>query len=435
MKTLGMTMIQRRNWAVLLALAGLFVGVMGSVVGAGGDRGAWMVNWPMFRGPRGDGVAGVTNAPVSWDAARGEGVVWKVEVPHAGHSSPVVWGDRLFLTGGDVGGRHVMCFDAGTGALVWDRELPVPAEGFGEPLEVMEDTGVAASTPATDGQRVYAIFASGELAAYDYAGELVWSKFLGIPESMYGYASSLVVWRDLLVVQYDQAGERDGKSRLYAFDCASGEKRWERERPVAASWSTPLVTEVGGEARLMVVGEPWVMGYDVLSGRELWRLDCMGTDLAPMPVVTTNLLLVVSPGNHVSGLRMDGEGDVTETHQAWQYDEFVPDITSPVSDGERVYLLITYGDVVCVDGVKGGTVWEKSLDVEFNASPVLAGGNIYTFSAEGESVVFAAGDTYREVGRGNLGEPVRASPAFVGGRIYVRGLWNLYALGEGVAEP
>ncbi len=406
-----------------------------AVQGLGSGREGWMANWPMFRGPRGDGVAGVTNAPVAWDVESGAGVLWKVKVPHGGHGSPVVWGDRIFLTGGDVEGRHVMCFDVAKGVLLWDREVAPPAEGFGQPLEVMEDTGVAASTPATDGQRVYAIFATGELVAYDYAGELVWSKFLGVPDSMYGYASSLVVWGDLLVVLYDQGNGRDGKSRLYAFDCASGEKRWERSRPVAASWSTPLVTEAGGKARLMVLGDPWVMGYDILTGDELWRLDCMGTDLAPMPVTAKELLVVVSPGNHVSGLRMDGEGDVTATHQAWQYDEFVPDITSPVSDGERVYLLITYGDVVCVDGVKGETLWEESLEVEFNASPTLAGGNVYAFSAEGESVVFAAGGEYREVGRGALGEPVRASPAFVGGRIYVRGLWHLFAIGEGDTEP
>ncbi|MFM1944904.1 MAG: hypothetical protein RI897_3886, partial [Verrucomicrobiota bacterium] len=387
MKLLRSTRLDGRIGLGLLVMAAFCFA--GAVQGLGSGREEWMANWPMFRGPRGDGVSGVTNAPVAWDVESGAGVLWKVKVPHGGHGSPVVWGDRIFLTGGDVEERHVMCFDAAKGGLLWDREVAPPAEGFGQPLEVMEDTGVAASTPATDGQRVYAIFASGELVAYDYAGELVWSKFLGVPDSMYGYASSLVVWGDLLVVLYDQGNGRDGKSHLYAFDCASGEKRWERSRPVAASWSTPLVTEVGGKARLMVLGDPWVMGYDVLTGDELWRLDCMGTDLAPMPVVTTNLLVVVSPGNHVSGLRMDGEGDVTETHQAWQYDEFVPDITSPVSDGERVYLLITYGDVVCVDGVKGETLWEKSLEVEFNASPVLVGGNIYAFSAEGESVVFA----------------------------------------------
>jgi outer membrane protein assembly factor BamB len=407
----------------------------GGAQATSGDAGPtaeeWLANWPMFRGPRGNGVATVTNALLRWDTQTGEGVRWKVAVPHMGHGSPIVWGSRVFLTGGDLEGRHVMCFDAASGELVWDRPVPPPPRGFPEPPENMEDTGVAASTAATDGRRVYAIFATGELAALDYSGQVVWSKALGVPESMYGYASSLVVWKDLLLVLYDQGDGKDGKSRLFAFDGATGAERWHQPRPVAASWSTPLVAEVAGQAHILTLGEPWVIGYDAPTGREVWRLDCLGTDLAPMPVIAGDLLVVVSPGNHVSGLRMDGEGDVTKTHQVWQYDEYVPDITSPLSDGQRVYLVITYGDLVCVDGTTGAQLWEESLDLEFNASPTLVGEHIYVFSAEGTAVVFTAGEEYREVSRGELHEPVRASPAFVGDQIFVRTTGHLVCLGAG----
>jgi outer membrane protein assembly factor BamB len=392
----------------------------------------WRANWPMFRGPRGDGVATVTNAPIQWDAETGEGVLWTSPVPRPGHSSPVVWGSRVFLTGGDLEARHVLCYDAASGELVWDRPVPPPPLGFPEPFEVMEDTGVAASTAATDGRRVYVIFATGELAALDFAGQVVWSKSLGAPDSMYGYASSLVVWKDVLLVLYDQGDGTDGKSRIFAFDLATGTVRWEQPRPVAASWSTPLVAEVAGQTQILTLGEPWVMGYDAATGAEIWRLDCLGTDLAPMPVVVGDFLVVVSPGNHVSGLRMDGQGNVTETHQAWQYDEYVPDITSPLSDGQRVYLLITYGDLIGIDGTTGEMLWEEPLDLEFNASPTLVGDLVYVFSTEGTVVVFEAGDAYREVSRAELLQPVRASPAFVDNRIFVRTAENLFCLGAAV---
>ena len=390
-----------------------------------------MANWPMFRGPRGDGVASTTNAPIRWDSESGEGVRWSSPIPQLGHSSPVVWGERVFLTGGDLDARHVFCFDASSGALLWDRVIPPPPLGFPEPPEVMEDTGIAASTAATDGRRVFAIFATGELAAIDFAGEVVWNKALGVPDSMYGYASSLVIWEDTLLVLYDQGDGTDGKSRIFALDTATGAVRWEQPRPVAASWSTPLVAEVGGESQILALGEPWVMGYSASTGTEIWRLDCLGTDLAPMPVVVGDLLVVVSPGNHVSGLRLDGQGDVTETHQIWQYDEYVPDITSPLSDGKRVYLLITYGDLICIDGTTGERLWEEMLDLEFNASPTLVGQHVYAFRTEGTTVVFEAGEEYREVSRGELHEPVRATPAFVDDRIFVRTVENLICLGAG----
>lgn len=395
----------------------------------------WLANWPLFRGPRGDGVALTTNAPLHWDAETGEGMLWRAPVPHVGHSSPIVWGDRVFLTGGSAESRHVLCYDATNGNLLWDQIAPPPPQGFPEPLEVMEDTGFAASTAATDGRRVYAIFATGELAAFDFSGKVVWSKTLGVPESMYGYASSLVVWHDLLLVLYDQGDGTDGKSRLYAFEGATGELRWEQRRPVGASWSTPLIVESGGQAQIMTQGEPWVISYDATSGKELWRVDCMGTDLAPMPVTVNDLLVVVSPGNHVSGLRMDGRDDVTATHQVWQYDEFIPDITSPLSDGEHLYLLITYGDLVCMDATRGETIYEKELELEFNASPTLVGRNIYAVSTDGVTVVFAAGPEYRELARSALNEPVRASPAFVRNRMFVRGTEHLFCLGDTPPPP
>ena len=389
----------------------------------------WLANWPMFRGPRGDGVAITTTAPLDWDVESGRGVIWKAPVPAPGFSSPIVWGDRLFLTGGTRESRQVLCYDANQGTLLWNQSLPPLRGPHREPPELPEYTGYAASTPATDGRRVYAIFGTGELVAYDFNGTLVWNKMLGPLENTYGHAASLVFWRDLLLVQLDQSDGTDGKSRLYALDGATGQVRWEQPRAVPASWATPLVWEVAGEPQVITLSEPWVIGYDAVSGTEVWRLDCLGPDVAPMPVVVGDLVVVASPHNHVSGLRLDGRGDVTTTHHVWQHDEFVPDVTSPVSDGERLYLLLTFGDLVCVDGATGAKVWDHFVEGEFNASPTLVGNRVYIVSAEGQTLVVEAGDTYQELARSELGEAVRASPAMVDGRIYMRAEQNLYCLG------
>ncbi len=391
----------------------------------------WLANWPMFRGPRGDGVAITTNAPMDWNGPEGRGVAWKTPVPAPGFSSPVLWGDRLFLTGGTRESRRVLCYDARSGALLWDQTMP-PAPGPAKEVpEIPDYTGYAAPTPATDGRRVYASFGTGELAAFDFSGRLVWSKPLGVPENMYGHATSLVLWQDLLLVQFDQGDGEDGKSRFWALDVATGQPRWEQRRPVPASWCTPLVWEVAGRPQVLTLGEPWVIAYDAGSGAEIWRFDGLGPDLAPMPIVVGDLMVVTSPHNHVSGLRMNGTGDVTATHQAWQHDEYVPDITSPVTDGQRIYQVLTFGDLVCLDGATGETVWEQSLGGEFNASPTLVGNRIYLVSAEGQTVVVEAGPAYQELARLELGEPVRASPAVVDGRIYLRAEANLYCLGPG----
>jgi outer membrane protein assembly factor BamB len=187
---------------------------------------------------------------------------------------------------------------------------------------------------------------------------------------------------------------------------------------------------VSGQTQVITLAEPWVIAYDIGSGTEIWRLDCLGPDVAPAPVVVGDLLVIVSPHNHVSGLRLDGKGDVTATHQVWQHDEFVPDITSPLSDGERLYLLLTFGDMVCLDGATGAKIWDQFMEGEYNASPTLVGNRIYVVSAEGQMVVIEAAATYQELARSELGEAVRASPAVVDGRIYLRATENLYCLGD-----
>jgi outer membrane protein assembly factor BamB len=388
-----------------------------------------MTNWHQFRGPPGTGIATTTNAPLTWNATNGEGLVWKSPVPAHGHSSPVVWGNRIFLTGGDAKAREVMCFDAATGTLLWQKPVPPPPGGFAHDPEVPEETGFAACTPATDGTRVFASFATGELVAFDFSGNVVWSKHLGVPENMYGHSTSLLLWQDRLIVQFDQADAEAGKSRLYAFDTATGRELWQQRRPVGASWGTPIIVEQTNRTQIIALGEPWLMGYDPANGTELWRAECLGSDLAPMPVIAAGMVIVSSPNKHLAAIRPDGVGDVTKTHIAWTLEDYVPDITSPLATDDLLFSVTTSGLLGCVDVKTGKKVWDADLNADFNASPTLVGDKVYLISLKGEAIVLAAAREMKELARGHLGEPVHASPAFVGGRVFIRGTKNLFCLG------
>ena len=392
-----------------------------------------LANWPRFRGPRGDGVALSTNLSLTWNVATGEGVRWKTAVPGKGFSSPVVWGDRVFVTSGDEQAREVLCFDAGNGRLLWQKQVPPAPELQGKKLEAPEQTGFAAATAATDGQRVFAVYGTGELAALDFAGKVVWSKFLGLPENLYGHSTSLLVWQGKLIVQFDQGEAEAGKSKLFALDPATGRVLWQQRRAVPSSWATPIVLDAAKPQQVITLGEPWVIAYDFADGRELWRVECLGTDLAPSPVFAGGLVMAVSASKQLTAIRPAGTGDVTKTQVAWNYGDNIPDITSPISNGELIWLLTTDGFLTCLDVKSGAKVWDKSLDQDFNASPVLVGNQLLLFTIKGLGLAVAADRSFQELDRAELGEAVHASPALVGEHLYVRGVTNLFCLGPSSA--
>jgi len=172
------------------------------------------------------------------------------------------------------------------------------------------------------------------------------------------------------------------------------------------------------------------MGYDPANGTELWRAECLGSDLAPMPVIAAGMVIVASPNKHLAAIRLDGQGDVTKTHIAWTLEDYVPDITSPLATDDLLFSVTTSGLLGCVDVKTGKKVWDADLNAEFNASPTLVGDKLYLISLKGESIVLAAAREMKELARGHLSEPVHASPAFVGGRVFVRGTKDLFCLGE-----
>lgn len=386
-------------------------------------------NWPRFRGPEGLGISAYTNVPDHWDGKTGEGILWKTEVPLAGMNSPVVWEDRVFLSGGDPNSLEVYCFDASNGRLLWTgnvRQLSLK-EGE-EPLDVMEETGYAAPTVATDGRRVYAIFAPGAVGSFDFDGNKIWEKDLGMPDNMYGYASSLAMFENLLLVQYDQGTVEDGKSVFIALESFSGRKIWEAKRPVGSSWTSPIVTQIDNRYQLVTCSNPWVIAYNPADGTELWRADCLGADVAPSPIFASGLIFVIEPNMKTVAIRPNGHGDVTGTHIAYKID-FAPDICSPVSNGKMIFLLSSDGLLCCYKTEDGTKLWEKELREYFQASPSLVGDKLYLLSEEGVMFIVEAGPEYKEAEKCELGEKSFASPAFVDGRIYIRGQKNLYCIG------
>jgi outer membrane protein assembly factor BamB len=387
-------------------------------------------NWAGFRGPGGSGISAYTNIPVKWDGKTGEGIIWKTKVPIGGHNSPVAWEGRVFLSGAKKSKRQVYCFDAVAGQLLWTGDVTGSVGSSASTVDVSEDTGFAASTIVTDGRRVYAIFANGDIASFDFDGNNVWTKNLGSPDSSYGYASSLAMYQNLVLIQYDQGMIEDAKSRMIALDGFSGRVVWEVKRPVSASWTSPIVAKVGDGHQLITRGEPWVIGYDPATGAEIWRAECDATDVAPSPVYAGGLVFAISPYNELTAIKADGRGDVTKTHVAWIAEDGIPDICSPVSNGELVFLLTTSGTLTCYNCADGAKLWEQDLDTNFMASPSLVGNRMYMLSEKGVMIIAEVGAEYKEVARCQLGEKVQACPAFVDGRIYIRGKKNLYCIGN-----
>ncbi|MDA1278131.1 MAG: PQQ-binding-like beta-propeller repeat protein [Verrucomicrobia bacterium] len=390
-------------------------------------------NWPRFRGAGGNGIATRTNLPVTWDVASGNGIVWKSPVPGIGFNSPVVWNDRVFLTGGDQEKRAVYCFDASTGSLLWTA----PVENVpGSPTElpdIPEETGFAAPTAATDGRRVFAIFANGDIAAIAFDGSIVWTKNLGLPKNSFGHATSLVVWQDRLLVQIDQ--EEEAKSTLYALDVTSGRTVWQRRRPVGTSWATPIVIETGSKPQIVTLGSPWVISYDPANGTELWRAECLEGEITPSPVFAAGLVLAVSPSNLLLAIRPDGSGDVSGSHIQWKAEGEIPDITSPVAHENWVFTINSWGILTCFATKDGSKLWEHELDMDVHASPSIAGNRLFIVGLEGRVIVVEATAEFKELARTEMGERIAASPAFANDRMFIRGRTNLFCIGAATGEP
>jgi outer membrane protein assembly factor BamB len=378
-------------------------------------------NWPGFRGPNGVGHARHANPPLEWSAKEGVNIRWKVAIPKHGMSSPIVWGDRVFVTTADEESRLLYCVDANSGKVLWQHEVNgVPGSpDDGKLPEVLEDTGYAAPTPTTNGQYVAAVFGTGELVCVTMEGKRVWLKHLGIPHNHYGHASSLVCHGNLLFVQYDQSKN----SQLLAFDLASGKPAWQAKRD-AISWSSPILAENKGRMDLILTNSKAVEGYDPASGKSLWRVECLNGEVASSAAYANGKVFVANDGALASAIDVGNPDRPT----LWQWEGALPDAASPVANESYLIIPTSFGAITCLDVKTGTALWEHEFDQGFSSSPILVNDRVYILDVAGRMQIFRMDDEFELLGVAEIGEPVYATPAFVGERVYVRSLAHLFCI-------
>jgi outer membrane protein assembly factor BamB len=379
------------------------------------------VNSASFRGPGGAGTIYQHGFPTSWNGGSGKNIKWKTNVPLPGYNSPIVWNDKIFLSGANATKREVYCFDLNTGKLLWQTVVDkIPGSSATAP-KVNGETGFAAPTLTTDGRRVYAIFANGDLIALDFEGKKVWAKSLGLPKNHYGHSSSLAMFHDLLIVQFDQSGS----TAVMALAGKTGEQVWKTSRDVKISWSSPIVVNTGKQTEVMLVAEPFVISYNPATGKELWRFNCISGEVGPSLAYADGVVFSVNDYAKLAAVQVGATPKLL-----WESDEYLSDIPSPVATAKYLFLPTSYGMMVCYDAKTGTKYWEKDFATPTYASPMFADGNIFQMDKKGVTHIFKADKAYSSVSESPLGEGSSCTPAFVGGKIIIRGDKNLYCIGK-----
>lgn len=420
-------------------------------------------NWPSFRGPGAAGVRESRHIPATWDVATGRNVAWKTAIPGLGHSSPIVWGNRIFVTtavssdpktvfqyplAGQLDRRtdtashafKLYCLDARTGKILWEK---VARET--EPTVARHPhNSYASATPATDGKRVVAFFGSEGLFAFDLDGRLLWKQDVGpldqgafdVPDYKWGSASSPILYQNLVIVQCDQ----QKGSFVAAFDASTGKPVWRTRREALPSWSTPTVYESDGRAELITNGTEYFRGYDPRDGRELWRIK--GTSMISVPTpFASNGLIYLASGYYrfiqpIIALKPGAEGDVPAGGIAWQTDKGAPYLPTPIVYGDYLYAFSHRGTVACFHARTGKRIYDNRLGPggAFASSPVASGGRIYAASEDGDVYVVKAGPQFELMAVNRMGEVVMATPALGADLLIVRGLSHVFGLRDGAGR-
>jgi outer membrane protein assembly factor BamB len=396
---------------------------------------------------------------VPWQWSASENVAWKTAIPGRGHSSPVVWGDRVFLTTavegdvvpGEKAVRHtidgqefihpdsvgadrthamkVLALDAETGKIVWERTA-----WEGVPYDARHrKASFASPTPVTDGRAVYAFFGSEGLYAYDVDGKPLWKADLGgIATLGVGVGTSPVPYGDLVILQCDE--DNGENSFITALDRKTGKPVWRVARKVQVSWATPIVVHAAGRDELVTSGTEAVIAYDPATGKELWRSKGLDSNAVPSPVAGPDVVVLSAgyPNKVAVGIKPGGTGDLTGTPRVlWTYNKGTAYVPSPILYDGYVYLMTDRGLVTCLDARTGEVKYEGARTPTpgtFTASPVAFDGKILLSSEDGDVHVFKAGPRHELLRTNVLAEPIYASPAISKGRIFIRGAQHLYCI-------
>jgi len=386
--------------------------------------------WPSWRGPRGDGTSSEADVPITWSAT--ENVAWKVAIPGKGHSSPIVWGDRIFVTTclEKEKKRILLALHRTSGKLLWKREVLTARLERKNRLN-----SYASSTPAADGTHVWVTFLAYpkvHVVCYDMAGREIWRRSPGGLYSMHGFCSSLLLFQDVVILNADQDAKGDDRAYIVALDKATGKERWRIDRPNRVrSYCPPIIFEAAGKPQMVLSGSKCVASYDPRNGRQHWLIDGPTDQFVASMVFADGVFLMTGgyPTLHILGIRPDGQGNVTKTHVLWHVRKDPSYVPSPIAAGKYFFVVSDRGMASCLEAKTGKYVWQKKLGRHHSASPVSAGGNLYFPDDDGATFVIKAAPKFELVAKNDLGEGCRASPAISGGQIFIRALKQLYCIG------
>lgn len=378
-------------------------------------------NHPSFRGPDGNGKSYHKNIPISWDATTGENVDWKVEIPLHGYNSPIIWDDKIFVSGANSAQREVYCIDRYTGKILWTGKVKnIPGSPATSP-EVTEDTGQAAPTLTTDGRRVYAIFANGDIIAFDMEGKQIWARNLGNPDNHYGHSSSLMLYQNVLIVQYDIKSS----PKIMGLSSSTGKTLWETPRKVKVSWASPVVVNTGDKTEVILVADPTVDSYDPLTGELNWSVDCIFGEVGPSVAYSNGIVYAVNEYAKLVAIKIGEQAEIL-----WESMDYMSDVPSPVATEDLLFMATSYGVFLCYDAKTGEILWEQEYDNGFYSSPMMAEGKIYMMDMQGIMHIFKADSEFVSIGECPLGEDGMTTPAFADGKIYIRGNKHLFCIGK-----
>jgi len=450
--------MKRFGWAFLTLFTFCLTALSGGVSDSmpADPRGT---NWPQWRGSEGTGISSETGLLLDWGPDKN--ILWKTPLPGQGHSSPVIWGKRIFLTAdieGEIipgakavthinegkefkhpdstGGnrRHtmkVLCLDRATGKLLWERTA---YDG-----KVYDDRhrkgSYAASTPATDGTYVYAWFGTEGIYCFDYSGKQIWKASLGpIPTVGMGPGSSPVLFRDLVILLCDE--DNGENSFIAALDKKTGKVAWKTPRKVEASWATPLLVSAPERSELVCSGNQWIISYDPATGKELWRVKGHGSNAIGTPLKGQGMVFVYAgfPEKHTLAIKLGASGDLTGgSNIVWTYERGTAYVPSSILYGDYIYLMSDRGLLTCLDAKTGAVQYDNGripIPATFTASPVAVDGKILLTSEDGDTFIIKAGPKHEVIATNSVEEAVFSSPAISQGLIFIRGEKNLYCIGK-----
>lgn len=394
--------------------------------------------WPRFRGPTGQGVSREKNLPTKWSAT--DNIAWKTDIPGEGWSSPIVWGDRVFLTTATEGGQscHVLALSRSEGKILWDATAFRQTKGHKQ-----AKNSYATPTPVTDGERVYAAFNDGGIVALTVDGRRAWVNQSVQHYSEHGLASSPIRYKDTLIMSFDGSSQGPDKkvgwqkpwdrSFVLALDAKTGEERWRARRgPSRIAHTTPIVTPVDGGDELISSAGDVIQGFDPRTGERRWSVPAEGEGVVPSPVQGEGLVFAVSGFGkpRLRAVQLEKGDDAKTRKIVWETKNNVPMMASVLHVKPYLFFVSDNGIAVCLKAATGELLWSERLGGSYSASPVFADGHVYFLSDSGQTTVLRADAKFQAIARNNLNEPCRASMAVSRGQLFIRTATHLVCIGK-----